>query len=196
MREAADPAVSARRLREIEMGEGVRFRRAGTDAEVVEKMPADEVGRPAEGIADSDVHAWLAIVDGEELRVAVGEVKQADVAQGRYGVRVDRFSRCGPPPGKYDAGRSRENEKAKEFSTAQSHDVGCASVECSLGRLHSPIRAAAPMTACAPAPGATRANAVARSTRSPRVPIRNRGAGRVGTLDGGKVTGDAKGNPT
>ena len=159
-------------------------------------MLADEVGGAPEGIADPDVHAWLAIVDGEELRVAVGEVQQADVAERRYRVRVDRFSRCGPSPGKYDAGRSRENEKAKEFSTAQAHDVGCASMECSLGRLHSPIRTAGPTTACALASGATRANAVARLTRSPRAPIRNRDAGAVGTLDGGKVTGDVEGNPT
>jgi len=57
------------------------------------KMLADEVRGAPEGIADPDIDARLAIVDGKELGVAVGEVQQADVAEWRDRVQVGRFIR-------------------------------------------------------------------------------------------------------
>ena len=63
------------------MGEGVRFDASGGDSEAGKKVLADDVRRLAEGVSDAGVHARLAVVDGQELRMAVREVQQADVAE-------------------------------------------------------------------------------------------------------------------
>ncbi len=88
VREAADLAVGARRLREVEVGEGVRLGRAGTDAEALEQRLADEVRRLAQGVADAEVDARLAEAHRLQLRVAIGEVQHADVAEARHVVEA------------------------------------------------------------------------------------------------------------
>jgi hypothetical protein len=81
MREAADLAVRQRGPFEVEEGERVGFARARLDPERLEEMLADEVGGPTGRGADADVDARLAEVDRQELRVAVGEMQQRDVAE-------------------------------------------------------------------------------------------------------------------
>ena len=66
---------------EVEVGERVRVARAGRDAEMLEQVLADEMRRLAPRGADAEVDVRLAEVDRQELRVAVGEVQQADVAE-------------------------------------------------------------------------------------------------------------------
>ena len=83
MREPADLPVAPRGLGEIEMGEGVRFDPAGSDPKVGEKPFADDVRRPAAGLADAGIDARFAEVDGQKLGVAVGEVQQPDIPERR-----------------------------------------------------------------------------------------------------------------
>ena len=62
------------------MGVRVRERRAARDAEVLEERFADEMRRPPARVADADIHVGLAEVHRQELRVAIGEVQQRDLA--------------------------------------------------------------------------------------------------------------------
>ena len=81
MREAAHLSVAARGALEIQVCERVRARRVRRDAEVLEQRLADEMGRPAGGLPNPEIHAGLAKIRRQELRVDVGEVQQGDVAE-------------------------------------------------------------------------------------------------------------------
>jgi len=62
----------------------VRLRRAARDAEMLQQVLTDEMRRMTERRAyPPQIHAWLAKVDREQLRVAVGEVQKVDVAEAR-----------------------------------------------------------------------------------------------------------------
>ena len=64
MRKAPDLAISARRLDEIQVGEGMGLEAARLDAEVLEKMIANEVRRLTEHAAQTQVDAGLTKMDG------------------------------------------------------------------------------------------------------------------------------------
>src|SRR6185295_20281538 len=81
MRESAHRAVGARRALEIEVGERMCGARSGRDAEVPEQLFADQVRGLAARAAGAEVDAGLAETRRLELRVAVGDVQQADVAE-------------------------------------------------------------------------------------------------------------------
>jgi hypothetical protein len=78
---AADRAVRTRRPLEIQVRERVRLARAGLDAEVPEQRFADEVRRLAGRFADAEVDRRLAEMNGAKLRVRIGHVQQAHVAE-------------------------------------------------------------------------------------------------------------------
>jgi len=89
MREAAHLPVRLRRLREVEVRECVRVPRAGRDAEVPEQVFADEMRRLSGRCADTQIDIGFAEVDRQQLRMAVGEMQQARVAE-RLRVVVER----------------------------------------------------------------------------------------------------------
>ncbi len=64
----------------------MRFARARRDVEALQEMLADQMRRLAFGRSDAQVDAGLAKVDGKELRVRVGDVQQAHVAERPHGV--------------------------------------------------------------------------------------------------------------
>ena len=81
-------AVGPRGLDEVEVGERMRLGRRGRDAEALEQVFADEVRRLAGRLADAEVHARLAEMHRQQLRVAVGEVQQVHVAEARQVVHL------------------------------------------------------------------------------------------------------------
>ena len=83
MRETPDPPIRRRRAREVQMRERVCLARAGGDTEVAQQPLADEMGRSIRRSAHAEVGAGLAVIRGDELRVAVREVQQAHVAERR-----------------------------------------------------------------------------------------------------------------
>ncbi len=81
-----------------------------------EQRLAHQVRRLAQRAADADVDAGLAEMDRQQLRVAVGEVQQAEVAEGRQVVQLARGlrrARAGPQAG---AGGGRERQQAEELA--------------------------------------------------------------------------------
>src|SRR5687767_14040313 len=84
VREAADPSVAARGILEIEMRVSVGQAAAGLDAVVLEQRLTDEMRRPALRPEQADVRVRFAEVEGIELRVAIRQVEQGDIA-GRFG---------------------------------------------------------------------------------------------------------------
>ncbi len=114
MREAADAPVDGGRPREVEMRQRVGLARARRDAEVAQQALAHQVRRPVCRGADAQVHARLAEVDGAQLRVTVGEMQQADVAELR---RVIQRVGSGGAPVEHEAGNRGRREHANEFPT-------------------------------------------------------------------------------
>ena len=83
MREAADLAVARRRALEIEVGEGMRLHGVGRDPEMPQQRIADQVRGFAACGTDAEIEVRLPEVHRQQLRVAVGEVQQAQVAEPR-----------------------------------------------------------------------------------------------------------------
>ena len=81
--EAADFAVSLRRPLEVEVGVCVGLGGAGADAEMPQQRIADQVGWAAGHGRDAEIHVRFAEQNRQELRVAVGEMQQMDVAEAR-----------------------------------------------------------------------------------------------------------------
>ena len=91
MREAAHAAVTARSLGKVERRERVRGARAGRDAVPLEQRVPHQMRRLPGPLRHAQVDAGLAVFDGQQLRVAVGEVQQVDVAETGY-VVAERVS--------------------------------------------------------------------------------------------------------
>ena len=107
----------------------MRLRRARLEAEVREQVLADQMRRLAQRGADAEVDARLAEVDRVELRVAVGEVQQADVAEARQVVQRAALARQRVAPVEREPSGRRGGEHAEEFSSVQAGrlDTGPAS---------------------------------------------------------------------
>ena len=74
--------------REIETGECVSLRAATRDIELAQQRLARQMWRLSLSKAGAEVDVRLAIVDRQQLRMAVGEVQKADVAERRQVVEV------------------------------------------------------------------------------------------------------------
>ena len=81
---AAQLAVAAGRLREVEVGEGVRKPASLLDGEFPEKRFPDEV----RWSSVTEVYARFAEVNREKLRVDIRDVKQRNVAECRQLVEL------------------------------------------------------------------------------------------------------------
>ena len=78
---AADaPAIPGQR-RVIVRGHGIGGRAAAAQTEMFEKILARQMWRQAVGVADPDIDRWFAEIKRYKLGVAVGEIKQRDLAQ-------------------------------------------------------------------------------------------------------------------
>ena len=117
MGEAADLAVAARGLLEVEVRERMRRRRARPHAHALEQRLAHQVRQLSLHRPHAEVHARLAEVDRPQLRVRVGHVQQRQVAErGDFVERVGSLclARAGAQAGTRGRG---EREEAKEFSS-------------------------------------------------------------------------------
>ena len=85
---AADLAVGLRGLFEIERREGVRLRRVRLQADLLEQLFADQVRDAPGRRADAEVHARLAEIHRLQLRMAVGEMQEVDIAEARQVIQV------------------------------------------------------------------------------------------------------------
>ena len=129
MSESTDPSVGARGRFEVETRECMRARGARRDARLLEQMLADEMRRPTGRLAEPEVDARLAKVDRHQLRMAVGEVQEADVAEPRG--LVESLGRSGlggegtAMLERHPAGR-RDRQHLHELAPTDAHR-GCAS---------------------------------------------------------------------
>ncbi len=83
MRETTHLSVFPRRLRKIEVREGVRFAAAGPDSELLEQRLADQMRRAVRAFPDSEIDVRFAEAHRQQLRVAIGEVQQRYVPERR-----------------------------------------------------------------------------------------------------------------
>ena len=88
MRKSAHAAIAVSCLLVIEEREGVGGATARFDPEVLEECAADQMRRLRQHRADADIDARLAEEDRQELRVRIGEVQHADVAEAADVVKV------------------------------------------------------------------------------------------------------------
>src|SRR5688572_17152374 len=80
VRKTTDPTETPRRMLEIDVGVSMGAPRLRRDAKVLEQRGADEMWRPALAGVYAEIDVRLAEMDRQQLRVAVGEMKQGDVA--------------------------------------------------------------------------------------------------------------------
>ncbi len=124
MREAADLAVDFRCLFKVETSKGIGFWRPGQYPALLQQLVADQMRYPSEGLADADVDAWLAKVDGQQLCVAIGEMHQMHVAERRQVMQLVRRTR-----GKHIRGAQRHagchgnTEDLHELAAVQPHEA-------------------------------------------------------------------------
>ena len=107
MGEAAHVAVAMGSLLIIEEGEGIRRAATRLDAEMLEKCLADQMRRLAGHCADADIDARLAEIDRQKLRVAVGHMQHAGIAESPDIVRVVGGRKADT---RHDAGERRRRE--------------------------------------------------------------------------------------
>ena len=88
VRETAGAAVFHRRRVEIQIGVGIRLGRRRLQPHRIEQFAADQMRRPAEGIAYTQVDVGLAEIDRLQLTVHVGDVQQAHIALHRQVVET------------------------------------------------------------------------------------------------------------
>ena len=81
MREAAELAEPRGAFLEIETGEGIGIGAIGLDAEAIEESLADQMRRLALHRADAEIDARLAKIHRQQLRMGVGHVQDARVAE-------------------------------------------------------------------------------------------------------------------
>ena len=79
--ETADLAVGFGGLREIEVAESVRLRRTGLHTVELQELLTDDVRWATQGLTHTQVHVGFTEIHRRELRVAIGEVHEADVAE-------------------------------------------------------------------------------------------------------------------
>ncbi len=81
MRKAAELAESERGFLEIETAERIGVGAVGRDAKSIEKGAADQMRRPSLHRADPEIDARFAKIDRQQLRMGVGHVQDARIAE-------------------------------------------------------------------------------------------------------------------
>ena len=87
MRESTNLAVTPGSVRKVEMSDGVCKSASRLDARMLEQRLAHEMGRAVACLAEAEVDAGFTKVNRQQLRMTVGKVQQAHLAE-RFG-RVD-----------------------------------------------------------------------------------------------------------
>ena len=81
MRKAAEPAETRGGFFEVETGEGIGVGAVGADAKTVEKGAADQMRRFSGHRPDPEIDARLAEKHRQQLRMGVGNVQDARIAE-------------------------------------------------------------------------------------------------------------------
>src|SRR5208283_2081754 len=95
MGKPTDRTVSARRMRIVDASECVRIAAPAWNGKALEQRFPNQMRWSPRRIAHADIAVRLAEIIGQQLRVAVREVQQVDVAKAR--LRVERFRVTGVP---------------------------------------------------------------------------------------------------
>src|ERR1700724_3101068 len=96
MREATELAEAQRGFLEIQAGKGIGVGAVLADAKAVEKGLADQMRRLAGHRADADIDAGFAEIDRLELRMRVGHVQDAGIAEALEIVSAGSVCRARP----------------------------------------------------------------------------------------------------
>ena len=81
MGKATDLAVALGGTLEIEIAEGMRLGRAGTNTELLEQRLAHQMRRAVETTGHTQIDTGLAEIHRQQLRMAVGEMQQRHIAK-------------------------------------------------------------------------------------------------------------------
>ena len=115
MRESAHFAVLTRCSLKIQERKGVRIRRAGRNAEVFQKVITNDMRGFAESLTDADVKVRLAKIHRHQLRMAIREVHQRQIAKGRDIVIHRGIGKRSAVQG--HPGRSRHGKQAHKITS-------------------------------------------------------------------------------
>jgi hypothetical protein len=110
----AEPCQLRQHL-EIQVGEGVRLRASRLDPVLLQKIDADQVRR----LAVADVDARLAEIHRQELRMHVGDVQQAHIAEARHFVQLVCRAQGRDAGTQRAAGGGGESEEAEKLPALQ-----------------------------------------------------------------------------
>src|SRR3979411_2891741 len=92
MRKTAELAEACGGFLEIEKGEGVGVGAVGPDAESIEKGAADQMRRLSFHRTDAEIDARFAEIHRQQLRMGVGHVQDARIAEAFEIVDADSVS--------------------------------------------------------------------------------------------------------
>ena len=117
MRKPSDLAVGMCSTREFQASEGMSLRRAARDTEMLKEGLAHEMRGMTRSGSDADVHARLTVIRRQELRVTIGEMQQAYVAERRQFVKRRALASQHVPTIKRKATGSRDGQDVQELTT-------------------------------------------------------------------------------
>src|SRR5882672_10089315 len=121
MREATEPAEAGGGFFEIETGEGVGIGAVRPHAKAFEKGAADQMRRLSGHRADPEIDAGLAKIHGLQLRMGVGHVQDAGIAEAFEIVDAWRIGAAREPrQARGERGGAREGDK---FPAADGHAI-------------------------------------------------------------------------
>ena len=113
---------------EIEIAEGMRLGRAGTNTELLEQRLAHQMRRAVETTGHTQIDTGLAEIHRQQLRMTVGEMQQRNIAKtgqvvearigGMGGRTRGRCSGCRRPVQRQPGGRGH-GQQTQEFATTQ-----------------------------------------------------------------------------
>ena len=121
MREAAKPAETGGGFFEIETGEGIGVGAVEADAEAIEKGAADQMRRAALHRADAEIDAGLAEIHRQQLRMGIGHVQDARIAEAFEIVNAGAIGSAADA--RQSAGERGGTRESKEIAAADRHVV-------------------------------------------------------------------------
>src|SRR6195256_711595 len=119
MREAAEPAEAGGGLFEIEEGESVGIGAVRPHAEAFEEGAADQMRRLAGHRADPEIDAGFAKIHRQQLRVGVGDVQDARIAEALEVVNAGALGAAREP--RQSAEERRGARESDKFPASDGH---------------------------------------------------------------------------
>ena len=120
MREAANFAVLARGLIEIQIGERMRFGTAGLDTEMRQQIFTNQMRRLPHRSTDANIDIGLAKIAWHQLGMTVGHVQEMHIAKARQVIHRAAIAICCLRLTliEYESACTRNSEQAQKFTAA------------------------------------------------------------------------------